>query len=67
MESTFAGAFGYADDVILLTPTVYSLNHLYQQCNEYCNEYDIKLNPEKSKLIAYNINISGIYLGNNYI
>ena len=52
---------------ILLTPTVYSLNHLYQQCDEYCNEYDIKLNPEKSKLIAYNSNISSIYLGNNYI
>ena len=67
LGSTFAGTFGYADDVILLTPTVYSLNHLYQQCNEHCNEYDIKLNPEKSKLIAYNSNISGIYLGNNYI
>ena len=67
LGSTFAGSFAYTDDVVLLAPRVYSLNHLYQQYNEYCNEYDIKLNPEKSKLIDNNSNISGIYLGNNYI
>ena len=67
LGNTFVGVFEYADDVILLSPTVYSLNHLYQQRNKYCNEYDIKLNPKKSKLIAYNRNISSVYLGNNYI
>ena len=45
---TFAGAFGYADDIILLSPTINSLKSLYNMCHEFGREFDIKFNPEKS-------------------
>ena len=35
----FSGAFGYADDVVLLAPTVTCLNKLYDVCKQYGQEY----------------------------
>ena len=67
MGTTFAGAFGYADDIVLLAPTLYSLHHLYQTCKDFCHRYDIKLNPDKSNFLSYNNNISGIHLDGVYI
>ena len=65
--TTFMGEFGYADDIVLLAPTLYALHHLYHKCKDYCDKYDIKLNPDKSNLLAYNSNVSGIYLDSVYI
>ena len=42
---TFYGAFGYADDLILLTPNVRSLNTFLNVCKEYAIEYNISFNP----------------------
>ena len=53
----YAGAFGYADDVVLVAPSLYSLRCMIATCEEFANEYQIDFNPTKSKLICFNANI----------
>ncbi len=47
------GAFGYADDLKLLTPTVQALHILTNICFEYAAKYDILFNGKKSLLMIY--------------
>ena len=51
--NSFSGDFGYADDIVLLVPTVTSLNKLYDVCKQHGQEYSIMFNPHKSKLPVY--------------
>ena len=37
----FTGALGYADDILLLCPTVHSLNHMLNICEQFSSDYDI--------------------------
>ena len=53
----YTGAFGYADDVALVAPSLYSLRCMVATCEEFANEYQIDFNPTKSKLICFNANI----------
>ena len=53
----YAGAFGYADDVALVAPSLYSLKCMIATCEEFANEYQINYNPTISKLICFNANI----------
>ena len=62
-----AGSFGYADDIILLSPTVYSLNIMYKLCKEFGEKYDIIFNPHKSKLLVFGKTMQGVYIDDNYI
>ena len=55
---TFAGAFGYADDVALIAPSLYALKKMISVCESYEERYHITFNPTKSKLICYNIDPS---------
>ena len=55
---TFAGAFGYADDVTLIAPSLYALKKIISVCESYAERYHITFNPTKSKLICYNIDSS---------
>ncbi len=50
----FAGEFGYADDLKLLTPIVHALRILANTCETYATKYDITVNGKKSQLIIYN-------------
>ena len=52
--STFAGCFAYADDVVLLSPTLFGLKQMLHACSMYSKEYLINFNPEKSKIIVCN-------------
>ena len=47
------GIIGYADDILLLAPTVQSLNKMINICEDYANEYDIKFNGTKSQLMVF--------------
>ncbi len=49
----FAGVFGYADDLKLLTPSVHALKILANICEKYAAKYDITFNRKKSQLIIY--------------
>lgn len=55
---TFAGALGYADDVALIAPSLESLKQMIVICEKYAEEYSIKFNPNKSKLMCFNSNNS---------
>ena len=52
----FCGAFGYADDLIILSPTICSLNNMLQICSEYSTEYKFVFNPTKSKIMTFHCN-----------
>ena len=53
----YAGGFGYADNVALVAPSLYSLRCMIATCEEFANEYQIDFNPTKSKLNFFNPNI----------
>ncbi len=46
----FAGAFGYADDLKHLTPSVYALHQMAHICENYAKRYDITFNTKKVRL-----------------
>ena len=54
--STYCGSLGYADDVILLAPTLQSLKKLLSICEKFAEDYDVLFNSEKSKLLLYTYN-----------
>ena len=49
----YAGAFGYADDLSLLSPSVYSMYRILNIYESYALEHRIKFNGKKSKLICF--------------
>ena len=51
--NVFYGALAYADDIVLLCPSIAALNHMLAVCEKFSDEYSIKFNATKSKLIAY--------------
>ena len=46
--------FSFADDVVLLSPTLTGLNRLIDICQVYANTFSVKFNPSKSKLMYFN-------------
>ena len=50
----YAGAFGYADDVALVVPSLYSLKCMIATCEEFAKKHQITFNPTKSKLLCFN-------------
>lgn len=53
MGGVFAGAFGYADDLKLLAPSVFALHKMAQICESYAQKFDILFNAKKSQVIIY--------------
>ena len=51
----FASAFGYADDIVSLIPSVYALRHLICTCEKISEDYNIIFNTGNSKLIYTHI------------
>ena len=47
------GAFGYADDLILLCPTKEGLRKMIRICESYASEHDILFNGSKSNLLVF--------------
>ena len=46
------GAFWYADDIMLLSPSVSRLQNMLDCCSEFASTYNVKFNPSKSKCIT---------------
>ena len=77
VDNIFAGAFGYADDIVLLAPSADALKIMYSICEAYAYEFSILLNPRKSKLMCFNVNVDNldvtlcgekvIYVGETYL
>ena len=49
----FVGAFGYADDLILLSPTVYGMEIMIKICEDYADEHSIIFNGKKSMYLVF--------------
>ena len=49
VRNIFAAALLYADDVCILAPSLKGLQRLLNICSSYCSEWDICLNPKKTK------------------
>ena len=49
----FVGAFAYADDVIILAPTLHALKKMLDVASLYSVEYMITFNATKSKLLVF--------------
>ncbi len=55
INDVFTGVFGYADDLVLLAPSLRSLKAMIAKCEVYAAEHQIIYNPKKSKLVCYNV------------
>ena len=51
----FAGSFGYAEDVELVTPTLYAMGKMIKVCEIIADKIGLLFNPVKSKLLCYNV------------
>ena len=49
----FAAALIYADDMAVLAPSLKGLQRLLTICEEYCKEWDVRLNGKKSKNMGF--------------
>ena len=61
-ELVFTGVIGYADDIVLLTPSLDALRHMIGICWDYAQEFHILFNPSKSKLMYYNVSHDNLHV-----
>ena len=61
IDGVFAGVFGYADNIVLLAPSLDALRHMIGICEEYAQEFHILFNPSKSKLMYYNVSHDNLH------
>ena len=61
-------AFGYADDVALVAPTLYALDKIIKVCEIFADTIGLLFNPLKSQLLCYNVdNTVYVTLGNTTV
>ena len=51
----FAGAFGYADDIVLLAPSASALRMMLNACCQFATDYNLIFNPGKTKLVRFSL------------
>ena len=71
VNTMFCGAFAYADDIVLLSPTVTGLKSMVDVCQNYSKRFDINFNPNKSQLITFsnrkNVFNPILFIGNHVV
>ena len=50
----YAGALGFADDLILICPTESGMQKMLKICESYAKEHDLVFNGAKSRLLIFN-------------
>ena len=55
INGEYAGAIGYADDIVLLSPSLCALKHSITLCEDYAKRFKILFNTIKSKLMCFNV------------
>ena len=60
--TSYAGSLRYADDIALVVPSMQCLKKmiLLHVCESYANSHSITFNPNKSKLLYYNVDETGV-------
>ena len=51
--NVFTGGLGYADDILLIAPTVYSLRSMLKVCDSFGFEFNVSFNPDKCQLLNF--------------
>ena len=51
----FAGAFGYADDIVLLAPSASVLQMMLNTCCQFVTDYNVIFNPGKTQLVRFSL------------
>ena len=61
---TYCGVFGYADDLAIVSPTLFGQRQMIEIYEEYVLGRDLLFNPKKSKLLCYNmvLDVKHVYL-----
>ena len=49
----FESALFYADDMVVMSPSLKGLQRLLNLCNDYCIQWDIRLNAKKTKNLFF--------------
>ena len=57
----YAGVLCYADDTVLISPTIYGLQQMVNICTEYGEEYDMKYNEKKTVCICFSRHKSQVF------
>ena len=52
----FTGAFCYADDLTLLSPTIRGLQKMLNVCDDFANEYSVKFNAKNTVCMCFSRN-----------
>ena len=53
IQNVFAAALLYADDIAIMAPSLRGLQKLLDLCGNFCTEWDIRLNPNKTKNMRF--------------
>ena len=53
LGNRFLACFAYADDIILLAPTLTGLNNLVKICEKYGKDYNVIFNEQKTECIRF--------------
>ena len=53
MGHHYVGAFGYADDIILLCPSLQGMREMVKTCEDYATRYNILFNGKKSVYLVF--------------
>ena len=49
----FVGCLCYADDVVLLAPSIDALRRMLHVCSAFADDYGLRFNPTKTQLICF--------------
>ena len=49
----YVGALGYADDIILLCPSLSGMHDMIKTCEEYAKDHQILFNGKKGKYLIF--------------
>ena len=60
LRNVFLSVLLYADDMALVSPSLRGLQKLLKACEEYCSNWDICLNPKKTKNVAFGTGIANL-------
>ena len=55
INGEYAGAFGHADDIVLLSPSLCALKHSITLCEDYAKRFKILFNHIQSKLMCFSV------------
>ena len=58
----YCGSFGYADDVILLAPTLYSVKKLLCICEAFAKECDVILTHRRANYLYVDVAVTNILM-----